>query len=127
MKKLAFLLLLAITACASGSTVRVPSSNDAARRAEIRIENNNWSEARVYLLLGSGVSGRRRIATVFANGKETAFLRLISPTFRFYVTLLAEQNSWVSEEWNDRHNCFSIVIHNYLAFTYVIPCRQERE
>lgn len=125
--KLLLALFLAATACASGNTVHVEGTGGAARRTEVRIENNNWNEARVYLLPSSDVVGRRRIAAVSANMRETAFIRLISPTFRFYVTLLADRSYWVSDVWNDQnYTCFKVVIHNYLAHSYVIPCPRRR-
>ena len=123
--KLLLLALLSLS-CASGSTTHIEGTSDAARRAEVRIENNNWAEAKVYLLPGSSMAGKRRIASVGANMRKTAFLRLISPTFRFYVTLLSGER-WRSKEWNDQQaTCFEVIIHNRLPNSYVIPCRRRR-
>ena len=126
------LLLLAAAftiACTSGgSTTHIRGAGEAAPRAEIRIENNNWNQVRVYLLAGADFGGRIRVATVSANTEETVYLRVILPTFRFYVTLLADANYWISEEWNDQqYTCLSVVIHNYLPHSYVIPCRRRRK
>ena len=128
MKPLLLAVLLSLTCASGGSTLRIQGTGGDAARVEVRIENNNWSEARVYLLLGAGLAGKRRIATVTASMEETVFLRPISSTFRFYVTFLAERSGWVSEEWNDQsYTCFKVVIHNYLDHSYVIPCpRRER-
>ena len=123
MKLLALATLLSLTCSSGGSIARVQGTGGSAARVEVRVENNNWNEARIYFLPGSGLTGKRRIATVTGNMEETVFLRLISSTFRFYVTFLAERSGWVSEEWNDQfYTCFKVVIHNYLDHSYVIPC-----
>ena len=123
MKLLALATLFSLTCSSGGSIARVQGTGGSAARVEVRVENNNWNEARVYLLLGADLTGRRRIATVTASMEETVFLRPISSTFRFYVTFLAERSGWVSEEWNDQsYTCFKVVIHNYLNHSYVIPC-----
>ena len=127
MKLLALATLFSLTCSSSGSIARIQGTRGDAARVEVRVENNNWNEARVYLLTGADLTGRRRIATVTGNMEETVFLRPISPTFRFYVTLLAERSGWVSEEWSDQfYTCFKVVIHNYLDHSYVVPCPRRR-
>lgn len=114
-------LLGSLTACATAGSGPRTQQYDQRGKVEIRIENNNWSTARVYV----AASGSRpyRIATVNSGRTETKYVR-ISTYFVLRVTLLAGSETWIDfTDWSSNEECLRITITNALAFTNVVPCR----
>ena len=114
-------VLALLAACASsGATAH---SGTGTPRVEVRIENQNWNIARVYVRPEGFSGSAQRVATVSAFSKETAFF-VPPPTFEFYVTFLGDPyGRWNDYEvWYDTETCLLLVIKNHLAASYAIPC-----
>ena len=111
-----WLVLAFLIGCAS------PMIRGGNQEIEVRIDNDGWREAHVYVLPAGGTMGRR-IATVTSSSRQTVSLRP-SPAFRFYVTFLASNDRWEDTRvWHGSYPCLLVVIRSPHAHSYVTPCR----
>ncbi len=94
-------------------------------KVEIRIENRNWSTARVYVAANG--SRPQRIAMVSTGSTETKYVRINATRFVFLVSFLASNESWISyPDWSSEERCLHITVMNALFLTNVVTCRRTQ-
>ncbi len=122
LNKLWALVLLGLMACSSVVN-RVHGTGHYNARVEVRIINNNWNIAKVYVRPEGFMSLGQRIATLSSNSRETISF-VPTPTFEFHIVLLGDRkSSWTGfEVWQDSETCLMLEIQVHLAATQAIPC-----
>ena len=87
----------------------------------LRVDNNNWSNAKVYLIPAYGGKGHRVITVNGMTRSEVTMKPRVS-TFRFQIEFLASRVIWVSQLWGPGEPCLEIDIRTYIPSTNVFPC-----
>lgn len=115
-------LIASMAACVpAGSGPRTQPESPRRGKMEIRIENQNWSIARVYVAANG--SKPRKIATVGTGRIETKFVRINTARFVLVVAFIAAGETWTGfTEWSSEEECLHITIMNALFLTNVVPC-----
>ena len=114
------LACLIVAACGP----RVPTTR-IRHQIELRINNEFWADAKVYIRSGSGGRGYR-IANVLSASQGTVWFSPRTETFQFYVTFLAAREKWFdAETWDSDEVCYLVVIRNALPHSYVTPCYDQ--
>lgn len=117
-----WLVLALLVACGpTVPTTRISGTGNYDPRIEIRIENNNWNLAKVYIRAAYS-GGNSRIATVTSLRPAVVMWKPIFREFVLRVTFLASPEVWESQVLYDNETCFSLVIGNALQHSYAIPC-----
>ena len=120
-------IILAFGGCGSAfsrtTTVRGTGGEAVGddQRWVLRIENNNWLDAKVYLLPAYSSTGPR-VATVTGLARRKVRVRRGVGNFRLRVEFLASSNVWVSDVWSTWEECLMLRIQSHIPATYIMPC-----
>ena len=128
-KTLATLALSVALACAPATnTTHIrgtgspgPGIENGHNLWQLQIENNNWLNAKVYLIPAYSDTGPR-VATVTGLSSAVKNLPLPLSQFRIRVQFLSSNAQWVSDIWSPGVPCLALTVKSYVASTYVIPC-----
>ena len=127
-RTMALVYTMALLSCHTGS-LAPPRTEQAPLRhgeVELRIKNNNWSTARIYLVAGTSGGVSVRVATVSSSRPVVKRVRTHLGYYVIKVTLLGSQDQWVGfTEWSAAEECLNVVIEHYIHHTTVWPCRIE--
>ena len=115
--------LLVVTACGPAISQRDGAGGGGAGhedRWQIKIENSNWRNAKVYLISPYSDSGFR-VSTVTGLTRTTVKVPHRGVSFRLMVKFLASDEVWVSDILA-REPCMDLRIMNYVPATRILPC-----
>ena len=114
--------LLAIVLVLQGCvhSYRRPLSADERDLMEIRVENQKWSTAKVFIIDISTPQGRQ-IAVVPYNIQKTVRER-ISSTFRLQVIFVGGDGIWDGAPWSPNERCLELTVMHQLGLTNIYPC-----
>ena len=87
---------------------------------QLQVENQNWLDAKVYILPDYSAYGHRVIA-VPSLSKSSVQLPRRAATFRIQVRFLASKVIWTSQIWGPSEPCLEVIVANYVPSTYILP------
>ena len=120
------MLIGSLLSCASMSSPVRTQPLMRAGEVEFRIENNNWSTARVYTVSPEG-DMPVRIATVATTRTEVKRVRVYSNYYVIKIALIGDTKQWRGfTQWSSNEQCLTITIEHFLKHTTVWPCRLDK-